>query len=401
MFARQPIFNLNQSVYGYELLFRDDEQNSANIIDGTLASAQVIANAFTEMDILKSLNNKLGFINYTFGTSSAGLPEFAKERLVVELLEDFHQHEDTLTELTRLKNIGYRVALDDFVWFESAPELLNVVDIVKIDVLALSPKMVAEHCALLKPYDVVLLAEKVEDQITFETCKKLGFELFQGYFFAKPQIIFAKKLPNSKTSVLNLMLELYRPDASLECIHQTIKKDSVLSVKILKLVNSSLYRRANNIESILQACTLLGRDKIRNWATLISFGNMTDKALELQRESLYRGYLCQYLVCDSMPDKSETAFTLGLLSCLDAYFDRPMNELIEELPISDELKQAMEYYQGDLGLVLHSAIHCGQGRWNKIEFELLRSLNISDKHLQSCHIKALESCDQVMREFVN
>ncbi len=397
LFARQPIFDLGMKVMGYELLFRNSDENQATFSDGNSASLEVISNAFTELDVKASLNMKKGFVNYTLGLIDH-LPGFAKESLVIELLEHFHDKPEAFDEVKKLSERGYVVALDDFVWNDRVKKIIPYCDIIKIDVIALDRDQIKQQVEHLKPYEVTLLAEKVEDSEMRDYCIDLGFELFQGYFFAKPQIVKGAKLPNSKVAVLKLVTQLYHPDTSLDSVYRTIHTDPVLSVKLLRLVNSSLFRRVNPIESLRQACTLLGLERIRSWVSIIALGQMSEKSDELQREALYRGYMCEKLGQFIVPSRLDSLFTMGVLSCLDAFFDRPMTDLIIDLPLDSDILDAITEFKGDCGFTLKVAIDYGHGNWDEIDFAALASMNLDLKQLKYCYDQAMESCEIVVQE---
>jgi len=188
--GRQPIYGRSIDVFAYELLFRNDEVNRASFMDGNAATAQVMLNTFVEIGLDHIVDHHLAFINLTrdfvLGNYCIALP---KDRVVLEVLENMGVDQELIDALNRLSGLGYRIALDDFVYHESLKPLVELADIIKVDVLALDRKTVAEHVEILRQYPVKLLAEKVETHEEFEFCRDLGFDYFQGYFFCKPKII--------------------------------------------------------------------------------------------------------------------------------------------------------------------------------------------------------------------
>jgi EAL and modified HD-GYP domain-containing signal transduction protein len=366
LFARQPILTVSGDLYGYELLFRNSSENMAKIDDQNQASIQVLKNAFIEMDIVSALNRKKGFVNFTREMLYA-LPEYTKKHLVIEVLEHYHSDEKVLQRLEELKKKGYTIALDDFHRRDANEELLNLVDIVKLDILDISGDQLSEYVDLLEPYNVKLLAEKVEDQATFARCAHYGFELFQGYYFARPQIVSGRTLSNKQLSVIKLLSTLYQPDVSIDDVYKIVQNDPGMSVKLLKLVNSTLYRRDRQIDSILQACTLLGLERLRSWATLLSLGELDVQSTELYRESLFRAYMCENLGRVIDRQHADRYFTVGLLSCLDAFFSQSMEDLMEKLPLANEVRVALSSHLGIAGQILEMAIATGHG--TEVKFE--------------------------------
>lgn len=360
LFARQPILTASGDLYGYELLFRNSNENLARIDDHDSASIQVLKNAFVEMDIVSALNRKKGFVNFTREMLYA-LPEYTKKHLVIEVLEDYHSDPRLLERLEELKSKGFTIALDDFNQKDASSALLNLVDIVKLDMLEISGDQLHQTVDSLEPFNVQLLAEKVEDQKTFAQCVSIGFELFQGYFFAKPEIVMGSTLANHQLSVIKLLSTLYQADVSIDQVYQILQHDPGMSIKLLKLVNSTLYRRNRQVDSILQACTLLGLDRLRSWATLLALGELKIKYSELYRESLFRAFMCEKLGTIVDPQRSEMYFTVGLLSCIDAFFNQDMKDMLDKLPLARDVRLALESHSGLAGQVLEVAIATGHG----------------------------------------
>ena len=211
--ARQPIYDRQLDVFAYELLFRNNRQNRAGIVDGDKATTDVIVNTFMEIGLNNIVEDRLAFINLT---RSFFLDErmvtMPKDRVVLELLEDIDANEELIQGVRRLAAQGYKIALDDFIYHESLKPLVETASLVKIDVMALSEADIAAHVEELRAYPLKLLAEKVETQAMFDFCMKLGFDYFQGYFFAQPKIITGRALPNNRLAILRLLGKPAGPD---------------------------------------------------------------------------------------------------------------------------------------------------------------------------------------------
>ncbi|MFT7235558.1 MAG: EAL and modified HD-GYP domain-containing signal transduction protein [Methylophagaceae bacterium] len=353
--ARQPIFDQDLVLFAYELLFRSNETNQSgvDVINGDSATSQVINNTFLEFGIEDVLGGKLGFINLTraFLTREIPLP-FHHHNVVLEVLEDIKIDDEIIKSVKQFSEQGFTIALDDFIYHEDLKPLVDVANIIKIDLLALSAKELIEHVKILKPFNVRLLAEKVETEAQFQLCKELGFDYYQGYFFCKPTILDGKPLPENKMTSLRLLSELQRPEISIKEVEELIKHDVSLSLKLLRCLNSAAFSFSKPVDSIKEAVIYLGLDTIKSWATIISFSKINAAPpTELLTTALVRAKMSESLA-SHFDCARETAFTLGLFSVTDALLNRPMLELLKPLPLSTMLKVALLNEEGPLGALL-------------------------------------------------
>ncbi|MEX2321395.1 MAG: HDOD domain-containing protein [Saccharospirillum sp.] len=393
LFARQPIFDSTQQVFAYELLFRQGAAVQANFSDGDLATRTVMLNAFTHMDTVKTLNNKPGLVNVT-KTMLNALPDILRDIMYIEVLEDYHADEDLVPLLQGLKNRGFKLVLDDFEGQDYRPELIDLVDMVKIDVLATPPEAVPPLLDRLRQHDIALVAEKIEDHAMYQTCRDQGFDYFQGYFFCQPETIRGQQVDPDRMGMLMLLADLYRADIDIDAIYKHVQRDTVLSFKLLQLVNSAFYRRASAIESLHQAVMMLGLDRIRSWVTLMSMGRLTDKPGELQREALTRAFFCEQLAAEHTGLTAQTGFTVGLLSVLDAWLDRPMQQIVEHLPLTDEVRAALIRREGPLGSILKIAVNYSHSHWDSLPQGMLESDEV--KELQAVYYQSVLRADEML-----
>ncbi|MCP5344742.1 MAG: HDOD domain-containing protein [Pseudomonadales bacterium] len=389
LLARQPIFDVDIKVSAYELLFRSDGGTQANVLDGDTATSQVLLNAFNELDISDVVQNHPAYINFT-RTLILSPPPFDKKRFVIEVLEDIEADEELMRNLRSLKDAGYTIALDDFVYDSKWDPALRIADIVKIDVLAFDEAEIKRHVELLKPFKVILLAEKVETHEMFHYCKGLGFTLFQGYFLSKPEQVKGHKIPASKLVVLNLLTRLQDPDAELSEIATIIAEDPVLSVKLIKLVNSAAFSGRREITSLQHAVSMLGLRQVKSWATLLSLSNMADKPSELSVQAMIRAKMCQLLAeCFTTSTDSDAYFTTGLLSNLDAFFDVELPEILASMPLSPVVSEGLLKRSGPIGLMLSTVLAYEQAHWNEIDEPALARLNISSRKLECAYFDSI------------
>lgn len=385
--GRQPIYDRKQNVFAYELLFRNSEQNYAQIDDPDRATSELIVGALTELGLNTIVEDKIGFINLTrnFVVGSLPIPG-AQDRLVLEVLEDIELDDKVLSGIQKLKQQNYTIALDDFIFYPHLTPLVEIADIIKIDLLALDAQQLADHVARLQKYPVKLLAEKVETHEQYEHCQQLGFEYFQGYFFSKPNIISGKRTPANRMALLNLLGRISDPDADIDTLEKLISSDVTLSFRLLRYINSSQYSLDQNIESIKHAIMLLGVETVRSIACLIMFTTIDDKPFELFITAFIRAHMCEQAAKQTGQAKyAATYFTVGLFSVMDSIMDQPMQSVMDQLPFAEPIKNAILHHQGPMGEVLDISVTFQEGRWDELTGDLILDL----QHLASNYLEAL------------
>jgi EAL and modified HD-GYP domain-containing signal transduction protein len=356
--ARQPIFDRSLEVAGYELLFRGANQNVAVISDHDEATSTVVMNAFTEIGLDAVVGDRRAWINvsrdFLLGGFARALP---RGRVVLELLED-QQVDDTLVEaLEDHRARGYAIALDDFSWDDALVPALAHVDIVKVDLLGRDPAAVAEDAHRLARHDVTLLAEKVETREEYERCAELGFDLFQGYFFCKPERMEARGVAPNRLSMLQLVAALQDPKVEIEQLEILVSRDIALSYRLLRYINSAFFGLRREVDSIGRALMLLGVDNVKRWATLSIFAGVDEKPRELLETALVRARFCE-LAGDGSRDQ---LFTLGLFSVVDALMDAPMEDVLASMPFPEEMRAALISRTGARGELLTTAMSFERG----------------------------------------
>ena len=386
--GRQPIYDRELNVVAYELLYRSsDSSNMAGSSDGEMMTTQVVINAFMEIGFDDLVGDCKAFVNmprgFIIGEHTLSLPS---DKLVLEILEDVKVDELIIKSVQNLANQGYTIALDDFVYHESLKPLVNLADIIKIDLMALSTAELEAHVELLRrEHKVKLLAEKVESKEEFERCKQLGFEYFQGYFFSKPQIIKGAKMPTNRLAILQLVAKIYEPEVTYQELENVISQDVSLSYKLLRVINSAAYALPKKIESMKHALTILGLKNIRNWITMIVFSGVSDKPSELMKSAMIRAKMCELLAAATGVREIDSYFTVGLFSTLDALMDQPLADLLAPLPLSVEVKQALLQYTGKMGTILACATAYEKGDWSHVVIEQLTPPQIKQAYVDALH----------------
>lgn len=396
LLARQPIFNRELQVVGYELLCRNSNLNFKIASDSDAASSQVLLNAFTELSIEDVVGKHLAFINFT-RTLLDHPPPFSRQQLVVEVLEGQKIDASMLHALKKLRERGFTIALDDFELNAETECLIAYADIIKLDVLALSHLELRQNIDGIKPFCIQLLAEKIETYQMFDECKALGFDLFQGYFLARPQIITGRTISENKQSVLQLLSALHDPNIPIDKIERMIASDPLLSFKLLRLVNSASFGLNREVDSLRQAIMLLGFNKLRNWVNLLALSNLGGKPHELSVTALTRARLCE-LISGKLAGngRGDSFFTVGLLSTLDAFMDMPLEKLLTHLSLSESLNQAILNYEGLEGMALKTVLANEAGQWNKIDWDYLGNHGIDPGTLAELYVETLAWVTETM-----
>jgi len=383
--GRQPIFDRNMRVCAYELLYRHGFVDHAVITDFDAASSEVVVNSLVEVGLDRLVGNKKAFCNFTrdFLLRGSSIP-FGTSQLVVEVLETVSPEPEVLEAIRSLSNRGHLIALDDFVVTDELLPLVELADIIKVDVLELSRDEVTSQVnALRKVKKLQLLAEKVETNDEYLFCRELGFEMFQGYFFSKPQVVSGRKIPPSRLAMLRLMTELQRVDIDLDKLEEIIQTDVNLSVKLLRQINSSFYSLIAEVKSIRQAIIYLGLQHIRNWACIVSMGSVNDKPQELMSMALLRAKMCEIIAASDDSEQQGMYFTVGLFSMLDSFFDLPMREILASLPLAEEVNNALLRREGKLGEVLSCVEAYERARWDVVDGYGLDHLRVRNAYLEA------------------
>lgn len=388
--GRQPIFDRDLEVYAYELLFRSGSLNQAADanapFDGDRATSQVIVNAFIEIGLDQIVGNRRAFINLTrsFVTAATPLP-FPQDRVVLEILEDIEPDAEVLAGLRTLAGQGYQMALDDFVFQEDRRALLEVAHIVKIDLMAVPRETLQAEVARLRRHDVRLIAEKVETREDFEQCRELGFDYFQGYFLSRPNIVQGRQLPPNRLAVLQLLARLQDPQADAGDIERLVAQDVALSYKLLRYINSAFFALPKKIESIRQAVIYLGTRAIRTWVSLLVVAGLDDKPAALVAQAMQRARMCELLAQRARRPQPDAYFTVGLFSLLEALLDAPLESILDTLPFSDGIRDALLRQEGPYGEALACVIAYERGHFLKARFDRLGATEMTDTYLAATH----------------
>ncbi len=400
--ARQPIFDKQKKVIAYELLFRSGLVNAFDLRDGTAATIQVMVNSFLHFGIGTLTGGKRAFINITREVlSKEYIHLFPSELVVPEILEDIPPEPDVLEACAKLKKAGFLVALDDFVCLEGYEPLADLADIVKVDFMAADETAQRELARSLGQKKVTLLAEKVETHEDFQRAVEMGYQYFQGYFFAKPEILSERNVPGTKIHYMQLMQKLMSPELEFDGLEEVIKRDISLSFRLLKYVNSAFFGWRTEVRSIHHALVLLGERDIRRWASLVAVTQLgDDKPLELLFTSLVRARFCEGLAqLVKIKYHAQDLFLMGMFSVLDALLDRPHEEVLKDIPLSDNIFGALTGERNLFRDILDLVIFYEQGDWTRMG-EITGQFGIEEAQIPGIYFNAVEWAQESLNQTV-
>lgn len=351
--ARQPIFNKDMSIFGYELLHRGNPENHYGNEDHSRATAELVRNSFLVLDFDNLTDGTKGFINFTQDLLEAEIPQILpKEKVIVEILETVEASDLIIEVCKKLKKEGYILALDDLIFdrtdYDYTP-LIELADIIKIEFPSADKKKQRE---LLKKYKnkVTFLAEKVESREEFREAAEMGYDLFQGYFFCKPMMMKSKEIASLNVHLIEILKELQKAVPNFFKISETISKDLGLTYKLLKMANSIYYGTKTEITSLHQAVVRLGIGEMKRWISILLIKDFeNDENSELIKVCLLRGKLLALMAREMKRNLLETDFFFtGVLSSIDIIMDQDMQAIINDLALSDDVKKALIGEKGQL-----------------------------------------------------
>lgn len=396
--ARQPIFNKNKKLYGYELLFRDGLSNAFPDIDDDTATTKLLSNSFFSIGMNQLTSDKTAFINFPQSLLLKKVPMmFPSEKMIVEILEDVDPTEQVISACNEIAGAGYSLALDDFVFKKEMQPLIDLANIIKIDFMLTPIDEIQKIVRHFEGKNIKLLAEKIETYEEFENALSMGFLYFQGYFFSKPEIFSGKEIAPAKITLLQIVGEANKKECSFEKLEKLINRDVSISYKLLRYINSGFFKRACEISSIKHAIVLLGEMEVKRFISMVATAELaSDKPDELVRASIIRARMCELLGLHSHngADISEL-FLMGLFSLIDAMLDNNMEDIMQSLPLSKNIKQALLEERGNLGDYLKLVSSYESANW-EIFSSIISNINVNEKKLPEFYQEAVSWADSYL-----
>lgn len=398
--ASQPIFNIKKEIFGYELLYRAGKDSVAyDAIDGSTATKDVLVTAFSDIGIEAITGGRKAFVNFTSELVLEEVPHMlSNDILIVELLEDVLPTEPVLAACRKLKRRGYLIALDDFSYSEEAEPLIALADIIKIDFMKSHVEDI-KNCVykINSNKRKILLAEKIETYEDLEFARSLGFNLFQGFFFCRPVIANAKCTEALQISKLQLIKYIADPEVSFFDLANVIKRDLVLSYRLLKIVNSAYYGLKYTVTSILHALLIIGLNEIKKWISLIVLNQIkTSKPSELIRAALVRGiFMEKFAIHQKKRKNRDEYFLVGLFSLAEAIMDTPMEAVLKETHLSEEITLPLITGEGEKAELIKIICNIERAKWDEAN-EIIKRHGFDLSKINRFYIEAMIDANKLL-----
>ncbi|WP_031432830.1 EAL and HDOD domain-containing protein [Methylomarinum vadi] len=391
LIGRQQILDSHQNIYAYEILFRGQDFDLSHKDEAADATNQVITDTLLEIGLNELVGPGKAFINFTARNLLEKTPlSLPKDRIVIEVLENITIDQAIIDALKEFSRQGYTIALDDFVLKPEWLPLLKIADIIKLDIKAMPLPKTLALIEKLKRFSLTLLAEKVETHAEFEALKAAGCMLFQGFFFSKPHLVSGKRLSVNQAAAIRLLTKINQPEVGFDELGNIISHDVGLSYKLLRYINSAFFSLPNKIESIKHALTYLGMNEIKRWINILTLTSLSNKPNALFQQILIRGKMCE-LLAKQYNEAPEHLFLIGLLSSLDSLLDIPLEEALNQLPLTEDVYQAILHHSGIGGEIL-SYVICYE-RW---ELSSKHFSQISPKNIGQIYLQSISWADDVL-----
>ena len=399
--ARQPIFNNSKKIFAYELLFRDGLENAFPDIDGDIATSNLLSHTFFSFDLKEVLAGKVGFINFTRNLLLQKIPVlFSQYQIIVEILEDIEPDQEILNAVRQLHKNGITLALDDFVFHEKYKPLMEYCKVIKFDLTLSTLEEIQQAIDQIpRKEKMVLLAEKVETYEEFNAAKDMGFELFQGYFFAKPEILSKKDISASYRTKMSIASEFFKPTPDNTKINELIRQDLAISYKLMKYINAAYFKRQVPIDTIKEAITFLGFEEFRKFICIVLVSNLCEqKPSELIRTSFIRARMLEQCKASFRIEfTSDELFVIGLFSLMAAILDSSMEKIVNIIGFSEKMQQALLGQNKRINALLRIIGSYEKGDWNSKSFSSIEKSSFLIK-LPEIYMDAVRMANSLLVE---
>ncbi len=388
--ARQPILNKDETTVGYELLFRDSQQNSFPSIDPDEATSKIITQNHLTLGLDQICQNKLAFINFHQDSLLHHFPtSLDKETTVVEILETISLSDELISACADLHKQGYQLALDDHNFDEQWRDLYQYISIIKVDIShfdLLDLELFAEYVKAEYPH-ITLLAERVETEEQFRFLKECDYTMFQGYYFARPEIVEQKAISADKTRLLNLIGLMAQPDVTFDQIAEVVEKDPTISFKLLRFISTAAKITASEITTVKNAIAYLGLFEIRKFIALLAVANLSNEnCAEIYNMALIRAKFCEFMEQkgNNIGDTSK-AYLTGMLSMISAILRTTQESVVAKLPLSKMMQQALLHKEGVLGSYIGICHAYEEGNWAGVQEHAMQAGLSMDQTCEAYH----------------
>ncbi|HMA60398.1 MAG TPA: HDOD domain-containing protein [Halanaerobiales bacterium] len=400
--ARKPVLNLNQDVIAYEIIFKNSYDNK--ITDDNIdITAEAINNDVEFIEQTNLSNGKKIFMNFTRDLLKNEVVNFlAKDNLGIEISEDIDYDANLISNIVKLKDEGALIILNDLNPYKPNTTLIKYADILKLDFNKFKEKEHTLIINLLKNKynkNLKFMAENINEHEQFDQAKECGYDYFQGIFFTKPEVMANRKIPGYKLNYLNFLKELNKPEIDFDKLEDIIKNDMSMTVSLLSTINSAYY--GYNVSSIKQASTLLGINGLKKWSLIyLAEGLRNDKPDILFVNTLTRAKFVESAAEDfGVKEKSSELFTMGMLSMMDAFLNKPLEEIIDEISLKGDIKEALLRGEGIYGEILQLAIAFERVKWQEISI-IEKTYGLNPKKLYSKYLAAVDFAYETMNMLI-
>ena len=401
--ARQPILGRNQHLVAFELLFRSADSPDANVVDHAAATAAVISHA-SQLGMQRVVGERLAFVNVDEIVLMSDFVRFLPHhQVILEILETVQATPEVVARVEELRSFGFKFALDD-VTAESddVSKLIELVDVIKIDIQGVATENLAALVKSFKGPGKKLLAEKVETVEEFEVCMALGFEYFQGYYFARPAILSGKKIAPSELVILSL-LQLINSDADNHDLEMAVKRDPLISLNLLRLVNTPAAGARRHIDSLAEALLVLGREQLQRWLQILLYaspGGNADLQSPLLQMATTRGKLMELMARKMAPQQprasAEAGFTVGIMSLMDALFSMAMEDILATVVVAPDVRAALLERGGTLGEMLRIVELLENPKRGSQLGKSLKAIGLSVKEMREIELEAFSWVNELV-----
>lgn len=396
LIARQPVYKPDLEVYGYELLYRTSTDNFVNVMDGDQATLSVLMNTFSQAGLRIVVGSRKAFINLTRNFLVGRYPiPLPPNQAILEILEDIVLDGELLHALNDLSAVGYQIAMDDVVSAARLARLAGIVRIAKVDISMVNlgdlPPLVDD----LKLQKVLLVAEKVETREEFEICQKLGFDLFQGFYFGRPEIVALRKFTTSRMVITLALATLANPGVTLDELERVIAMDVTLGYRLLKLANSGYQPTPVPIHSIRHAITVIGIKQLKNWLRLFLSAKVSAKPDELSILALFRGKMAGLMAQEQHVPDADAYFLAGFFSVLDTLLAMPMGDVLDGVTLDGAITAALLSGDGPMGKVLNAIKALESKDWEPIQ-----ALDFERETIRTIYRGAVEWTEAIRKDLM-
>jgi len=388
--ARQPIFDRDKNVYAYELLYRSDPINRAYIGDNSYATLKVVANSLL-IGLKQLTGGKKAFIHFNWRLLLGKIPLlFPKDLLGVEIHDIPNVDRDIMKVCSEIKRSGYLMVLDDCILLEEYQPLLPFAGMIKIDFHNSTMEKRQKLVQIAINQGIPLAAEKIETRAHFEEALEKGYLYFQGFYFQRPDVVSRREMPGYKVTYLNMLKKLYDPVLEIDELEEIIKRDVSLAYKLLRFINSASHGFRVSIRSVHHALLLLGKREVKKWLTIIVMSGIgKENPPEILYITIIRARFCELIAQEfKLHNEPSDFFLMGLFSMMDVLLSRPLDEILDELPLEETVKDALLGEAGLLKDVLEVVITFEKALWDNVS-HLVNKLTLDEEKLALLYVEAV------------